>query len=107
TAATVAQVPTAPVPAPAPRMSVTAAPPPPPPPSPASAPPLMAPPGPSLLDRFLAMENTLRAADAATIVRYQVRLRETGHYAGAADGRLSRALLQAVAACMEAGCTLP
>lgn len=105
TAATVAQAPLvsapAPAPAPAPRTPVEAAPPPSPPPAP------MAPPGPSLLDRFLAMEKTLHAADPATIVRYQVRLRETGHYAGAADGRLSRNLLQAVAACMEAGCALP
>ena len=67
----------------------------------------MVPPGPSLLDRFLAVEKTLRGADPATIVRYQVRLRETGHYAGAADGRLSRALLKGLADCMQAGCTLP
>ena len=88
---------TAPVPTPAPRAAVDPAPPPPPP----------VPSGPSMLERFLALEKTLRAADPATIVRYQVRLRETGHYAGSADGRFSRALLQGMAACMEAGCTLP
>ena len=53
------------------------------------------------------MEKTLRAAGPATIVHYQVRLRETGHYAGPADGRLSRDLLKGLADCMQAGCTLP
>lgn len=74
---------------------------------PAPPPPPPVPSGPSMLERFLALEKTLRIADPATILRYQVRLREAGHYAGAADGRLNRALLQGLADCMQAGCTLP
>ena len=91
-----AAAPPAPAPRALPRAAVETAPAPPPVPS-----------GPSMLERFLALEKTLRAADPATIVRYQLRLRETGHYAGAADGRLSRALMESIAACMQAGCRLP
>tara|TARA_R110000772_G_scaffold49123_8_gene113022 strand:+ start:39808 stop:40236 length:429 start_codon:yes stop_codon:yes gene_type:complete len=92
----VTQTPTAPTPPALPRTPVETAPAPPPVPS-----------GPSMLERFLALEKALRAAAPATIVRYQVRLHEAGYYSGAADGRLSRALLESIAACMQAGCRLP
>jgi hypothetical protein len=76
--------------------------------APVEAAPATPPPGgPSLLERYLSLEKRLRAADPATVVRYQIRLREAGYFSGPPDGRISRSMLRALGDCLQAGCALP